>query len=82
MRVYSRSICEIIGLTLGIAATLVVLTFGIAAVVLTKMLVNAVKLVCVPLVVLASVVFPDDRPVRERLVSDIIDWWKLTHLAL
>jgi len=82
MRVYSERIREIVGLTLGGVATLVVLITAIAAVLLNKVLVGVVKLICLPLVILASVVFPDDKPVRERIVRDAVEWWKLTHPAL
>jgi len=81
MRNHLVKVREIGGLTFGGVATLAVLVVAVVVIALGKLLVNAVKLVCLPLILLASFLFPDDRPLRRRIVSDVVDWWKLTHPA-
>jgi hypothetical protein len=37
------------------------------------------ELLCLPLVVLASLIYPDDRnfSLPERIVEDVREWWRL-----
>jgi hypothetical protein len=76
---------EIFGLTCGAVATfltgltiiLVVVVFSLVG----ALIILSVKLLCLPLVILASLVYPDDRnySLPERVVEDVREWWRLTH---
>jgi fatty acid desaturase len=76
---------EIFGLTCGAVATfltgltiiLVVIVFSLVG----ALIILSVKLFCLPLVVLASLIYPDDRncSLSERIVEDVREWWRLMH---
>jgi hypothetical protein len=78
-----RKLREIFGLTCGAVATfaagltiiLVVIVFSLVG----ALIILSVKLLCLPLVVLASLIYPDDRnySLPERVVEDVREWWKL-----
>jgi hypothetical protein len=79
---------EIFGLTCGAVATfltgltiiLVVVVFSLVG----SLIILSVKLLCLPLVVLASLVYPDDRnySLPERIVEDVREWWRLMHASI
>jgi thiol:disulfide interchange protein len=82
---WARRLREIFGLTCGAVATfltgltiiLVVVVFSLVG----ALIILSVKLLCLPLVVLASLVYPDDRnySLPERVVEDVREWWRLMH---
>ena len=73
---------EMLGLVLGGAASLIVVVATMVVIVLGRFLVSLVKTFCLPLVLAASLIYPDERGLRRRIVEDVQDWWKLTEIAL
>jgi hypothetical protein len=80
---WAKRLREILGLACGSIATfltgltivLVVIVFSFVG----ALIILSVKLLCLPLVVLASLVYPDDRnySLPERVVEDVREWWRL-----
>ena len=80
-----RRLREVLGLACGSVATfltgltivLVVIVFSFVG----ALIILSVKLLCLPLVVLASLIYPDDRnfSLSERIVEDVREWWRLMH---
>jgi len=78
-----RRLREILGLACGSVATfltgltivLVVIVFSFVG----ALIILSVKLLCLPLIVLASLVYPDDRnySLLQRILDDVREWWKL-----
>jgi hypothetical protein len=74
---------EILGIACGAIATFVTgLTIILVIVIFSfigALIILSVKLVCLPLVVLATLIHPDDRnySLPERVVEDVREWWKL-----
>jgi hypothetical protein len=74
---------EILGIACGATATFVTgLTIILVIVIFSfigALIILSVKLVCLPLVVLATLIHPDDRnySLPERVVEDVREWWKL-----
>jgi len=73
---------EIAGVVIGGAATLVVILSTMLVVLTGKLLICCVKFLCLPFIVLASIIFPDERSLTTRIVSDIKEWWRTTQPAL
>jgi hypothetical protein len=79
---------EIFGLTCGAVATfltgltiiLVVVIFSLVG----ALIILSVKLLCLPLVIVASLIYPDDRnyTLPERIVEDVREWWRLMHASI
>jgi len=61
----------------GLTIVLVVVVFSLVG----ALIILSVKLLCLPLVVLASLIYPDDRnySLPERIVEDVREWWRLMH---
>jgi len=82
---WAKRLREILGLACGSIATfltgltivLVVIVFSFVG----ALIILSVKLLCLPLVVLASLIYPDDRnySLPERVVEDVREWWRLMH---
>jgi hypothetical protein len=82
---WAKRLREILGLACGSIATfltgltivLVVIVFSFVG----ALIILSVKLLCLPLVVLASLIYPDDRnySLPERIVEDVREWWRLMH---
>ena len=82
---WAKRLREILGLACGSIATfltgltiiLVVVVFSLVG----ALIILSVKLLCLPLVVLASLIYPDDRnySLPERIVEDVREWWRLMH---
>jgi len=80
---WARRLREIFGLTCGAVATfaagltiiLVVVVFSLVG----ALIILSVKLLCLPLVIVASLIYPDDRnyPLTERIAEDVREWWQL-----
>jgi hypothetical protein len=85
---WARRLREILGLTCGAVATLAAgLTIILVVVIFSfvgALIILSVKLLCLPLVVLASLIYPDDRnyPLPERIVEDVREWWRLMHASI
>ena len=79
LRRWSRKIREIVGILFGGTATLVTISALIAVILTGRLLIFLVKLACLPLIVLASLVYPDERnfTLRERIVDDVRCWWRI-----
>jgi hypothetical protein len=85
---WARRLREIFGLTCGAVATfltgltiiLVIVVFSLVG----ALIILSVKLLCLPLVVLASLIYPDDRnfSLPERVVEDVREWWRLMHASI
>ena len=85
---WARRLREIFGLTCGAVATfaagltiiLVVVIFSLVGV----LIILSVKLLCLPLVVLASLIYPDDRNIAlpKRIAKDVREWWRLMHAEI
>jgi hypothetical protein len=80
---WARRLREIFGLACGAVATFISgLTIILVIVIFSSigaLLILAVKLLCLPLVVLATLIHPDDRnySLPERIVEDVREWWRL-----
>jgi hypothetical protein len=82
---WAKRLREILGLACGSIATfltgltivLVVIVFSFVG----ALIILSVKLLCLPLVVLASLIYPDDRnfSLPERIAEDVREWWRLMH---
>jgi uncharacterized Tic20 family protein len=82
---WAKRLREILGLACGSIATfltgltivLVVIVFSFVG----ALIILSVKLLCLLLVVLASLIYPDDRnySLPERIVEDVREWWRLMH---
>jgi len=80
---WAKRLREILGLACGSIATfltgltivLVVIVFSFVG----ALIILSVKLLCLPLVVLASLIYPDDRnfSLPERIAEDVREWWRL-----
>jgi thiol:disulfide interchange protein len=78
-----RRLREIFGLACGSVATfltgltiiLVVVVFSLVG----ALIILSVKLLCLPLIVLASLIYPDERnySLLQRISDDVREWWKL-----
>jgi len=70
---------EVCGITCGGAATLVAALTVIWVVLIGRLLIAVVKLFCLPLVILASLIYPDERSfsLKERVVEDVRQWWQI-----
>jgi hypothetical protein len=74
---------EIFGIACGATATFVTgLTIILVIVIFSftgALIILSVKLLCLPLVVLATLIHPDDRnySLPERIVEDVREWWQL-----
>jgi hypothetical protein len=85
---WARRLREIFGLTCGAVATLLTgLTIVLVVIVFSfvgALIILSVKLLCLPLVVLASLIYPDDRnySLPERIVEDVREWWRLMHTSI
>jgi len=79
-----KQIREVAGIVFGGIATLVVALTVIGIVLAGKLLVSGIKVLCLPLVVLASLVYPDERNLKlhQRVVADIKEWWRTMQPAL
>jgi len=75
-------VCEILGLVLGGTASLVVVVVAMMILALSKFVISLVKIICLPLVLMASLIYPDERSLRQRVVQDVTEWWRLTEVAL
>jgi len=73
---------ELVGLVLGGAASLITVIVGIVVLALSKTVIVLVKTTCLPLVLAASLIYPDGRGLRQRIVEDVQDWWRLTEVSL
>jgi hypothetical protein len=82
-KLWVQRLREILGIVCGAAATLVAgLTIILVVVIFSfigALIVLSVKLLCLPLVVLATLIHPDDRnySLPERIVEDVREWWRL-----
>jgi thiol:disulfide interchange protein len=80
-----RRLREILGLACGsVAIFLTGLTIVLVVIVFSfvgALIILSVKLLCLPLVVLASLIYPDDRnfSLPERIAEDVREWWRLMH---
>jgi uncharacterized Tic20 family protein len=82
---WAKRLREILGLACGSIATfltgltivLVVIVFSFVG----ALIILSVKLLCLLLVVLASLIYPDDRnySLPERIAEDVREWWRLMH---
>mgnify|MGYP000679637966 CR=1 FL=1 len=79
LRKWSLRVREIVGILCGGIATLVTVATLIAVILTSRLLIFLVKLACLPLIVLASLIYPDERnfALRERVVEDVRDWWRI-----
>jgi len=68
---------EVSGILVGGTATLVVVLTVIGVVLVGKLIIWFVKFLCLPFIVVASLVYPDERnwPLHERIWEDIRAWW-------
>ena len=82
LRKWSLRVREIVGILCGGIATLVTVVTLIAVILTSRLLILLVKLACLPLVVLASLIYPDERnfSLRERIVDDVRCWWQIMQL--
>jgi len=80
LRKWSLRVREIVGILCGGIATLVTVVTLISVILTSRLLILLVKLACLPLVVLASLIYPDERnfSLRERIVDDVRCWWQVT----
>jgi hypothetical protein len=82
---WAKRLREILGLACGSIATFLTgLTIVLVVIVFSfigALIILSVKLLCLPLVVLASLVYPDDRnySLPERIAEDVREWWRLMH---
>jgi uncharacterized protein (DUF2062 family) len=80
---WMRRLREILGVACGATATFVAgLTIILVVVICSfigALIILSVKLLCLPLVVLATFIYPDDRnySLPERIVEDVREWWQL-----
>jgi len=76
---WSLRVREIVGILCGGTTTLVTISALIAVILASRLLIFLVKLACLPLIVLASLIYPDERnfALRERIVEDVRDWWRI-----
>jgi len=85
---WARRLREIFGLTCGAVATFLTgLTIILVVVVVSlvgALIILSVKLLCLPLVVLASLIYPDDRNISlpKRIAEDVREWWRLMHAEI
>ena len=79
LRKWSLRVREVGGILFGGIATLVTVATLIAVILTSRLLIFLVKLACLPLIVLASLIYPDERnfALRERVVEDVRDWWRI-----
>ena len=79
---------EIFGITCGAVATFVagltIILVVVACALVGALIILLVKLLCLPLVVLASLIYPDDRnySLPKRIVEDVREWWRLMHASI
>jgi hypothetical protein len=82
---WAKRLREILGLACGSIATFLTgLTIVLVVIVFSfigALIILSVKLLCLPLVVLASLIYPDDRnySLPERIAEDVREWWRLMH---
>jgi ABC-type bacteriocin/lantibiotic exporter with double-glycine peptidase domain len=83
MTAKTKQLREILGLTCGAIATFLTLSVSVLVVIflslMSALVLLSVKLLCLPLVVLASLISPDDRhrPLLKRIAEDAQAWWRL-----
>ena len=83
MTAKTKQLREILGLTCGAIATFLTLSVSVLVIIflslMSALVILSVKLLCLPLVVLASLISPDDhhRPILRRVVEDARTWWQL-----
>ena len=82
LRKWSLRVREIVGILCGGTATLVTISALIAVILTSRLFIFLVKLACLPLIVLASLIYPDERnfALQERIVDDVRYWWQIMQL--